>query len=102
MWQTTWTVPADHPALAGHFPGRPIVPGVVLLDHGLQLLANARGQSAALLKIGTLKFLSPVTPGETVHFELQSKTNGTYQLNISAAARQVAKAVLTPLSDTPA
>ncbi len=33
-----FTVPADHPSLPGHFPGRPIVPGVVLLDEALACL----------------------------------------------------------------
>jgi 3-hydroxymyristoyl/3-hydroxydecanoyl-(acyl carrier protein) dehydratase len=32
------TIPADHPALPGHFPGNPIVPGVVLLDEVLSAL----------------------------------------------------------------
>ena len=29
---TTVTIAAEHPALAGHFPGAPILPGVLLLD----------------------------------------------------------------------
>ncbi len=53
-----FVVAADHPCLAGHFPGRPVVPGVVLLEEAL-----------ACLPAGTLtvaKFLRPVLPGEAI------------------------------------
>ncbi|MBS1142561.1 MAG: hypothetical protein H6R13_4014, partial [Proteobacteria bacterium] len=33
--ECTWRAPSDHPALTGHFPGRPIMPGVVLLDQAI-------------------------------------------------------------------
>ena len=40
---THWTIAPDHPAFAGHFPGTPILPGVVLLDSALQAIAAATG-----------------------------------------------------------
>jgi 3-hydroxyacyl-[acyl-carrier-protein] dehydratase len=58
-------VAPDHPCLPGHFPGRPIVPGVVLLDEALALLlAAAPGLRVASLPVA--RFLRPVLPGEEV------------------------------------
>lgn len=57
-------IAADHPAFAGHFPGRPIVPGVVLLDEALHAIGLATGQDLSACHIANVKFLSPVTPGE--------------------------------------
>lgn len=94
-WHKTWIVPADHPAFAGHFPGNPIVPGVVLLDHALQLLSTAVNQPVPHIKLSSVKFLSPVTPGETVSFSLQAKTATSYQVNITANDRLAAKAGFT-------
>lgn len=56
----------DHPAFAGHFPGRPLLPGVTLLAWVLEaLLADA--PTAARLGVApllnTVKFLAPVGPG---------------------------------------
>lgn len=40
---TTVLVPEQHPAFAGHFPGAPLLPGVVLLDEMLRVVEEARG-----------------------------------------------------------
>jgi 3-hydroxymyristoyl/3-hydroxydecanoyl-(acyl carrier protein) dehydratase len=60
-----FTIPAEHPCLPGHFPGRPIVPGVVVLDHALALaLAQLPGRALAALLHA--KFSAPVRPGDAV------------------------------------
>ena len=54
---------ADHPALPGHFPGNPIVPGVVILDHILAAVAHAF-PTHKINGIRKLKFLHTLLPGE--------------------------------------
>jgi len=51
-------IPSQHPVFDGHFPGRPIVPGAMLLD--LILAAGSRPVSTVL----RAKFHQPVLPGD--------------------------------------
>lgn len=59
----SFAVPAEHPSLPGHFPGNPIVPGVLLLA---EIFALIGGAHPGLRVAGLLhaKFLRPVRPGE--------------------------------------
>ena len=60
-----FTIPHDHPALPGHFPGNPVVPGVILLDRATAaILAAYPGHRLAALP--QVKFLRPVRPGDAV------------------------------------
>ncbi|MDB5880756.1 MAG: Beta-hydroxyacyl-(acyl-carrier-protein) dehydratase, FabA/FabZ [Ramlibacter sp.] len=100
----------DHPAFAGHFPGAPIVPGVVLLDAAvhaaLELLRSDQASErdpagACLCSIGSAKFLSPVGPGETLTVCVDGTPAGSVRFEISCGTRKVASGtlVLSPRRD---
>ena len=58
-------VPADHPSLSGHFPGRPIVPGVLLIDRMISALQLATAHRIGVLR--QVKFISTLRAEEPVH-----------------------------------
>ncbi len=87
-------VEPDHPALAGHFPGRPVVPGVVLLDLVAHALRAAKGASAEITGVRAAKFRSPVLPGESMVIELAARADGEVAFRILRDGTLVADGTL--------
>ena len=61
----------DDPIFAGHFPGEPLVPGVILTEAlaqtaGIAAHADEPGERLLLSAIRQMKFLRPVRPGEKI------------------------------------
>ena len=92
---TTLTITAEHPALAGHCPGAPILPGVVLLDEIVHALEKADG-AATGWRIGAAKFVSPVHPGETLTLSHERLPNGSIHFSVSRSGQAIAHGVLVP------
>jgi 3-hydroxymyristoyl/3-hydroxydecanoyl-(acyl carrier protein) dehydratase len=90
----TLTIAADHPAYAGHFPGQPILPGVVLLDEALFALAALQGRADATAQIKSAKFLSPVQPGENLRLDYVSTSTGVFRFELKAVERVVASGIV--------
>jgi 3-hydroxymyristoyl/3-hydroxydecanoyl-(acyl carrier protein) dehydratase len=62
-------IDASHPALAGHFPGNPVVPGVVVLERVAAVLHAWRGERVEKLDA---KFVQPLLPDEDAVIELEA------------------------------
>lgn len=86
---------SDHPVFAGHFPGKPMVPGVLLLDAALHAAQAASGKGHGRCQIGSAKFLSPVLPGETLVISCAPTSGGHTRFDISGQGRQVATGTFT-------
>ena len=99
--ESSLTFAVDHPAFVGHFPGRPIVPGVLLLDAVLHTVAQARRTERESIpsdppvscQIASAKFLSPVQPGETLTISCTHTDQGQTRFEIAGNGRQVASGI---------
>ena len=75
-------LPSDHPALAGHFPGHPIFPGVVLLDAAICAIEAHFGSPVRGLPVA--KFLAPVRPGMTLMLQAE-RGDGAVRFELATA-----------------
>ena len=98
--ESTLFIAPDHPAFAGHFPGAPILPGVVLLDAAINTVLESRRPSAdgdnagTICQISSAKFLSPVGPGEVLTIFYTTNASGSTRFDISSGSRKVATGTL--------
>ncbi len=70
----------NEPFFPGHFPGRPIMPGVLIVEAMAQtagvlvfksLPEEKYGQAVFFLGIDNVRFRKPVTPGDQLRLELE-------------------------------
>jgi 3-hydroxyacyl-[acyl-carrier-protein] dehydratase len=96
-------IAADHPAYAGHFPGAPVLPGVVLLDAALRAMGGTVGTTSAPdmrgWEIASAKFLSAVRPGEALTLQHETLPNGSIRFSIETVDRTVASGTFVPSAD---
>lgn len=61
----------EHDAVfSGHFPGRPVLPGVIQMRLIAELVGRAAGSRATLKEAASVKFLSPIIPGLHERYEV--------------------------------
>ncbi|MEX2156115.1 MAG: bifunctional UDP-3-O-[3-hydroxymyristoyl] N-acetylglucosamine deacetylase/3-hydroxyacyl-ACP dehydratase [Gemmatimonadales bacterium] len=74
-------VTINEPFFQGHFPGHPIMPGVLIIEAmaqvgGMLLMSHFEGQDIAdkvvyFMSLDNVKFRRPVVPGDQIRFELE-------------------------------
>ena len=66
----TLALDAELAAFQGHFPGNPILPGVVQVDWAIRFGAQAFGDLGRFQGIDQLKFQDLIRPGGTLELQL--------------------------------
>lgn len=83
---------AGHPSFAGHFPGRPIVAGVLLLEAAAEALREWRG--LRVTQVADAKFLAPLLPGEDASLELDMAGESRCRFTVRRADDVLARGTL--------
>jgi len=74
-----------HPIFSGHFPGKPVVPGVCMLQIIKEIIEKKEGKNYFLHEASSLKFLSVLDPEACSEVELaiiiEKRTEDSIQIN---------------------
>ena len=87
-------IAASHPALPGHFPGHPVVPGVVLLEAVVAALPLHAGATLRVTGFPVVKFLAPLLPEQEFEVVFSVKRPGQMTFEVVANGEKLASGTL--------
>ena len=95
---SAFTINPDHPALPGHFPGNPVVPGVVVVEQLIAAL-GALHPERTCTGVRRMKFLRLLRAGEAVEVAFgEAKADGiTVKASVAGEPLIDGRLSLTPL-----
>lgn len=88
------TIGADHPSFAGHFPGHPVLPGVVMLGEVMNVIREMAKKHIEFVGMPSAKFMSPLNPGEPLTIALDQQGDGATEFTCTTGSRLVASGCL--------
>ncbi|HJS32747.1 MAG TPA: 3-hydroxyacyl-ACP dehydratase FabZ [Alphaproteobacteria bacterium] len=89
-------VTINEPYFQGHFPQRPVMPGVLIIEAMAQTAAvlvvytlgpDAEGKLVYFMTVDSARFRRPVTPGDTLHIHVRKERNRGPVWKFSAEAK---------------
>lgn len=86
-------ISARHPALPGHFPGRPIIPGALLLQHVIEAAPDLP-EARAITGVRRMKFLRMIAPEESFFVEFDPPGASGLRFRVRSADGPVAEGQL--------
>lgn len=78
-------IPHDHPCFPGHFPGQPILPGVLLLERVMAFAQASLVQPLERCTLYNVKFLASVVPGDHLDVRLVGTGTDEYRFTVRIA-----------------
>ena len=89
-----FSISSDHPSLPGHFPGNPIVPGVVLLDEVIKAAETTYGDSGHVTAVPMAKFLQSLAPRQVCRIDFSRREGGQIQFVCYVQEKTIATGLL--------
>lgn len=85
----TLDIPLDHASFPGHFPGNPILPGVLLLERVMSCVQDQLTRPLQKYTLYNVKFLAAVSPGDQLSLTLSdgSSNEKHFSMHLSQSGK---------------